>query len=425
MAITNIINSKPVLLGLKHFGFGLAGVVGILTLGAAITEIKGNPNDIGPLVDIGVPKYIAPAKKPQTGLVAEVTNTHAEAIGLRKILPFGETGTATIWNSSTLPSSSITAPILSKDTISPTDPVIRSVAEAASAPHSGSVNIINQGMASETGVNIIRPNIPMVGGGSPLVSAPITAVHSQGQNGLLPIIAPDGRTPFDVYKRPYTAQGPRVALVVGGLGMNARITERAINQLPAEVTLSFVPYADNLQGWVNRARAQGHEVLIEIPMEPFDYPENDTGPHTLTSNATSEDNQKKLEFLLSKTTGYFGVTNYLGGKFASSIGATTAMLRQIKSRGLGFITDGTAENLGNTALGLGLKTASAARVIDQRPSAGDISSQLGALEALATQKGKALGFGVGYSVTIDQIAIWAASAKARGISLAPASSIAE
>ena len=145
-----------------------------------------------------------------------------------------------------------------------------------------------------------------------------------------------GATPFDVYKRPDNASGAKVALVIGGLGLNARITERAINQLPAEVTLSFVPYADNLQGWINKARSQGHEVLIEIPLEPFDYPENDAGPHTLLASGTPDENKRRLEYLLSRATGYFGVLNYLGGKFATSATANNAFMGALKSRGLGF-----------------------------------------------------------------------------------------
>ncbi len=46
-----------------------------------------------------------------------------------------------------------------------------------------------------------------------------------------------------------------MAVIVGGLGFNAQVTQAAIEQLPAAVTLSFVPYADRLQGWIDfRAR---------------------------------------------------------------------------------------------------------------------------------------------------------------------------
>jgi polysaccharide deacetylase 2 family uncharacterized protein YibQ len=253
----------------------------------------------------------------------------------------------------------------------------------------------------------------------------VAGIHQQGPGGLLPIIGLGGRTVFDAYRKPFSDTGkPKVALVIGGLGLNARITQRAIDELPSEVTLSFVPYADNLQGWINKARAAGHEVLIEIPMEPFDYPDNDPGPHTLLSSASPEENQRRLEYLLSRASGYFGVTNYLGGKYAGAGDATAATMRALKGRGLAFVSDGSAAALGTAAANVGMRNAQADRSLDQRPSGEDISAQLGALEAEATQQGASLGFGVAYAVTIDQVARWAREAARRGLVLAPASAVA-
>src|SRR6185369_3477723 len=73
-----------------------------------------------------------------------------------------------------------------------------------------------------------------------LPPAPSTGFFAPGPGGPLPIIAPDGRTPFDAYKRPFISNGrPKIALVIGGLGLNARATQAAIETLPGEITLSF------------------------------------------------------------------------------------------------------------------------------------------------------------------------------------------
>ena len=83
---------------------------------------------------------------------------------------------------------------------------------------------------------------------------------------MVPVIGKDGGTPAQAYARPFHDDGkPRVALVIGGLGLNSAATKSAIERLPPEVTLSFVPYADNLQGWIDLARANGHEVLLHRP----------------------------------------------------------------------------------------------------------------------------------------------------------------
>lgn len=256
--------------------------------------------------------------------------------------------------------------------------------------------------------------------GPPLAAAPIAGLHQPSPNGPLPIVA-GGRTAAEAYARPFADRGgPRVALMVGGLGLNAAATQRAIDRLPSEVTLSFVPYADNLQGWINKARAAGHEVMLEIPMEPMDYPNNDPGPQTLLSSVAPEENVRRLENLLGRGTGYFGVTNYLGARFAQS-DAAAPLFQALRGRGLAFVSDGGARGLGAAAGGAGVPVAAADRVIDARPSSQDISAALDALEALARARGAAVGAGVAYPVTIDEVTRWAGEAQRRGVQLAPVS----
>ena len=257
-------------------------------------------------------------------------------------------------------------------------------------------------------------------GSDPLPVAPIAGLYVQGPGGPLPIIAADGRTPFQAYARPFTSNGrPKVALVVGGLGLNAKATRQAIDTLPPEITLSFVPYADGLQGWIDLARASGHEVLLETPMEPTDYPENDPGPYTLMAAANGDETAKKLEWVLSRATGYFGLTNYLGSRFLASDSAVEAFTTGLRSRGLAFIDDGQAARRGG-----GLPRASADRIIDAEPAEAAIDEQLLAIEALALQKGQALGSGFAYPVTLTQVAHWAQTVQDRGYQLAPASALA-
>lgn len=257
---------------------------------------------------------------------------------------------------------------------------------------------------------------------APLPAAPIAGLAAASATGPLPVIAPDGRTPERAYARPFTPNGkPKVALVIGGLGLNAAQTRAAIETLPPEVTLSFVPYADGLQGWVDQARAQGHEVMLEIPMEPLDYPENDPGPYTLLAQARSDETVKRLEWLLSRTTGYFGVTNYLGGKFLTAEGAMTPFMAALKGRGLAFLDDGSGGSVAGASGGV--SRASADRIVDGQLSPDSIERQLLALETAAGQRGAALGAGFAYPVTLEQAARWAEGLAQRGYQLAPASAI--
>ncbi len=273
------------------------------------------------------------------------------------------------------------------------------------------------GYGSEATITL--PNEPGFADSGPLAQAPLAGMTTPGPGGLLPIIGSDGRTPAEAYARPFASNGrPKIALVIGGLGLNATSTRQAIEQLPPEITLSFVPYAEGLQGWIDLARANGHEVLLEAPMEPLDYPENDPGPYTLMAGAQGGETVKKLEWVLSRATGYFGVTNYLGSRFVGSDAAMGALTGALRGRGLAFLDDGSAAKRGG-----GLPRASADRIIDDQLSGEAIDQQLLALEAGALQHGQALGSGFAYPVTLTQVAAWTGAVEARGYQLAPASAL--
>ena len=262
---------------------------------------------------------------------------------------------------------------------------------------------------------------PPLAPGAPLPAAPIAGFYAPGPLGPLPIIAQDGRTPFQVYRRPFAANGrPMVALVIGGLGLNSSLTRQAIETLPAEITLAFSPNAEGLQGWIDMARAHGHEVLISAPMEPVDYPDNDPGPNTLMATAPPAEILRTLEWVLSRATGYFGVTNAQGSRFLASDGPYRTLTAALRGRGLAFYDDGSAAR---RAGGAGLR-GSADRTIDDQLSPAAIDQQLVALEAGALQRGQALGSSTAYPVTLNKVAQWSLGLAQRGFQLAPASALA-
>lgn len=270
-------------------------------------------------------------------------------------------------------------------------------------------------MPGDDGASVPAPKFTV----SPLPPAPIGGLVQTTDNGPLPMIAPNGQTPASAYARPFKGDGrPMVALVVGGLGLNPATTRQAIEQLPPQVTLSFVPYVSGLQGWIDQARAAGHEVMIEVPMQPTNYPDNDPGPQTLLANARTDDLIGHLNWALSRATGYFAVSNYQGGAFFKDKAGTTVFLQNLKTRGVSFIDDGQARGL-TGAWG----RASADRIVDNQINSTAINAQLGGLEATAKSRGSALGTGFAYPVTLAVALKWTQGLDAKGIQLAPASAM--
>ncbi|EGF92269.1 divergent polysaccharide deacetylase family protein [Asticcacaulis biprosthecium C19] len=253
----------------------------------------------------------------------------------------------------------------------------------------------------------------------PLAQSPIAGLVQTTNSGPLPMISPAGLTPASAYARPFRSDGrPYVALIVGGLGLNPTATRQAIDQLPPEVTLSFVPYTQGLQGWIDLARASGHEVIVEVPMQPTNYPDTDPGPQTLMANAKSDELQNKLAWSLSRATGFFAVSNYQGSAFLKDKAGAQTFMSVLKSRGVAFIDDGQARGLQGA-----WSRASADRVIDSQINAQAIQAQLIGLETTAKNRGSALGTGFGYPVTLAVALRWTQSLEAKGIQLAPASAL--
>ncbi len=262
----------------------------------------------------------------------------------------------------------------------------------------------------------------------PMKAAPIAAVTETGPDGPLPRISDRGKKPFDVYSQVTplavtTSARPRIAILLGGMGLNARLTEKAIDGLPGDVSFGFAPYGGNLQEQVNAARAQGHEVMLQVPMEPVGYPGNSPGPRTLVSDAPAEENIASLRWHMSRFAGYSGITNYMGARLLVTEEAMKPVMKELKSRGLVYLEDATvnlslAPRIGSD---LRLPTQRASIVIDSDPTPAAIADALERLEKEAEANGYAIGTGSGLEVTIDTVAEWAKSLQDKGILLVPVS----
>lgn len=262
-----------------------------------------------------------------------------------------------------------------------------------------------------------------------LAPAPDAAVAEQGKDGLLPKIAADGAQAWHVYSHPFPPEDarPRIAIIIGGIGLSKQAAEMAMQRLPARVSLSIVPYAEELQELTARARATGHELLLELPMEPFDYPENDPGPYALLTTSSAEENTIRLEWLLGRFPGYIGAINYLGGKFITSEAALWPVMAELKGRGLMMIDDQTGQRsrVSGIARRIDMPVVVANTLIDGVQDAEQIDARLASLEQLARANGRAAGIGLSYPLTIERVVNWAAQLDARGIALAPVSALVE
>jgi polysaccharide deacetylase 2 family uncharacterized protein YibQ len=270
---------------------------------------------------------------------------------------------------------------------------------------------------SGPGITIVGDDVP---DGDPVPGQTLETANADGllpdlleetEHGAIPRIAATGETPFEAYQKPSltpaTADGKKlIAVVVTGLGLNETGTANAIDTLPAAVTLAFAPYGTGLNRTVASARAGGHEILLEVPLEPFDYPESDPGPDTLLTGQAPRDNLDKLFNVMAKFGGYVGLINHMGARFTSSTADFAPIMEELGARGLGYIDDGSSNrsvapqlaNANNVEFGR------ADMWLDPVPSRASVMEQLGSLEQRATDTGQAIGVISALPISVQTLA---------------------
>ena len=216
---------------------------------------------------------------------------------------------------------------------------------------------------------------------------------------------------------------PMIAIVIDDVGINQKRTRRTID-LPAPLTLSFIPYGYNLRTLVASARKAGHEILVHIPMEPIDRKWN-PGPNALLTSHDEAEILRRLRWGLDQFDGYVGISNHMGSKFTAWRPGMTTVLREIRSRGLLFLDSWTSNRSLAFSMSREINIPSVARdiFIDHDISRGEIKDNLGRLERIARRRGFAIGIGHPHDLTTSILAEWIDQVRLRGVDLVPISSI--
>jgi polysaccharide deacetylase 2 family uncharacterized protein YibQ len=295
----------------------------------------------------------------------------------------------------------------------------------AGAPEQKTVTIIDGSSGARHDVTISGEASDKTADAAPTMMAGIDQhLLEKSRYGMIPVTS-DGLKPFTAYAaeadRAKAAKMPVVAIVVGGLGVGAAKTTDAIMKLPAAVTLAFTPYGSDPTKLAERARAQRHEILLQIPMEPFDYPDNDPGPQTLLTSLAPEQNLDRLYWHLSRFQGYAGIANFMGARFVVTDAVMQPIVREAAKRGLGYFDDGTAPRSVAPSL-TAAQTVPFARAditIDAVPTALEIDRALARLETLARERGIAVGVASALPISIERISVWTRALESHGVLLVP------
>lgn len=252
-------------------------------------------------------------------------------------------------------------------------------------------------------------------------------ITEETETGPLPVIAPDGRQPWLEYSRGFKRadRKPRIALIISNLGLSDTYTKATLELLPEDITLSFSHVAPRLKSWVREARQKGHEILLDIPMEPIGFPKNDPGRATLLTSSNEVENLNRLEHIMKQAGGYVGLLGTLGTKFMLHSETFLPVLRSIKQRGLIYVDSrSTSRSLGpELASSIQLPKAFNNVFVDKEPSQEKIKNKLDELERIALKRRFAVGIAQPLPITIEILSQWTKGLKTKQIALAPITAI--
>jgi uncharacterized protein len=224
-----------------------------------------------------------------------------------------------------------------------------------------------------------------------------------------------------------TPKEARIAILLRGVGRNERDGNDAIARLPSAVSLGFLPYSASAQRLATKARDKGHEIIVQLPLEPVDYPTSDPGPDTLLTSLPPAENMARLDTVLTRFQGYSGVTNFMGGKMLQSKTSLKPVLEDIKARGLLYVgeSNNSSAAVKQVAREINLRYGAAQVLIDAQATPDAIDKALTRLIALARQNGSAIGMGTATGMTITQVQAWSEKLAAQGITLVPVGALAQ
>jgi len=308
-----------------------------------------------------------------------------------------------------------------------TVPAINRRATAEDVEAGSGVQVVRQGGEQAPGALIIQVPKKL---GVELTPAPDRRLVEKGKYGPLPKIGADGSRPAEVYARPLITSmnvrpgAPRIAIVVGGMGLSETATRAALEKLPGDVTFAFAPYGADLDRQAAKARAEGHELLLQLPMEAFEGADMN-GSRTLETTLPPDQLLDRLRWHLSRFSGYVGVENFLGQRFTANEDAISQVLRETAKRGLLYLDDGSSPTslAPSAGVALGVSIARADVVIDAERAPEAIGAALVRLEAIAREKGFAIGTMSALPASVDQTSKFVQGLERRGVALAPLSAI--
>lgn len=221
---------------------------------------------------------------------------------------------------------------------------------------------------------------------------------------------------------PYRAY--KVAIIIDDLGYNNGNAEELL-KIDAPLTFSIFPQGPYSRSLAQKAHSMGRDVMLHLPMEPYEYPQKNPGNGALLLDMDNEKLLKKLGADIGSVPFIKGVNNHMGSKFTEDKEKMRVILNELEKRDLFFLDSRTSKNTVGYSIAkeMGLKVAERNIFLDNDQDLKSINAQIYKLAKLSLKNGSAIGIGHPHPATIKALKQMIPELKAKGIEVVPVSQL--
>jgi uncharacterized protein len=220
------------------------------------------------------------------------------------------------------------------------------------------------------------------------------------------------------------ATGGRIAVIVDELGTRADVLERLI-ALRRRFTVAILPELPLSRQIARDAARAGLEVLVQLPLEPYRFPEVDPGPGVLRVSMGPTELTRRTRAHLASVPGAVGVATSMGSRFTEDRARMRAVLEPVFLGGLFFVDSvTTGRSVGyDLARALGIPAARRQVFLDPDESEARARGQFAAAERWAERRGAVVAIGHGRLLTVALLEEALPRWEARGLTVVPVSTL--
>jgi polysaccharide deacetylase 2 family uncharacterized protein YibQ len=260
---------------------------------------------------------------------------------------------------------------------------------------------------------------------TPAASAPARALPKPRNAPAASPVPAAPQSPLAPQSAQAPTSAPRVAVIVDDLGARRDVFD-PLRDIRRPLTIAVLPGLP-LSEWTAREATQaGMEVILDLPMEPYRFPEVDPGPGALLMTMSPQELQAQIGAHLASVPGAVGVTNHMGSRMTEDRPRMRTVLEVLASRRL-FLVDGLASNLSlayDEAKLLGLRAGRRQIIVDHKSGEAGDRVRWDEVAWWAERHGEVIVIAHGHPLTARLLREYVPRWEARGIRLVPVSQLA-